>query len=52
MSNPKLNKGTIIIVNEDFIIPVTGMTYYFYKSNKYKITTRLKKLQKLEKINE
>jgi hypothetical protein len=37
MSNPKLNKNDIIIVKEDFIIPGTGMTFYFYKGHKYKI---------------
>jgi hypothetical protein len=41
MSNPKLNKGTIIIVNDDFTIAGTGMTFYFYKGNKYKITKYL-----------
>ena len=37
MSNPILNKGTIIIVNDDFMIPGTGMTFLFYKGHKYKI---------------
>ncbi len=41
MSNPKLSKGAIIIVNEDFTIPGSGMTFYFYKGNKYKITKYL-----------
>jgi len=41
MSNPKLSKGTIIIVDEDFIIPGTGTTFYFYKGNKYKIVKYL-----------
>ena len=41
MSNPKLQKGDIIIVNEDFIISGTGMTFYFFKGHKYKIVKYL-----------
>ena len=41
MNNPKLNKNDIIIVNEDFIIPGTGKTFYFYKGSKYKIVKYL-----------
>jgi hypothetical protein len=41
MTSPKLSKGAIIIVNEDFIIPATGLTYHFFKGSKYKIVKYL-----------
>lgn len=37
MNNPKLTKGDIIIVNEYFVVHGSGITFFFYKGNKYKI---------------
>lgn len=45
MSNPQLTKGIIITCIEDFIVPGTGLTFYYYKGNKYKIVQYLDKWQ-------
>jgi len=41
MNSPKLNKDDILIVKEDFTVPGTGTTFFFYKGYKYKIITYL-----------
>lgn len=35
-------KGDVILCLEDFIIPGTGMTFYYYKGNKYRVKELLK----------
>lgn len=32
-----LTKNDILVVQQDFIIPGTGLTFYFYKGEKYKV---------------
>lgn len=39
--NPKLKKGYIITCLEDCIIPGTGLTYFYFKGNTYKISMYL-----------
>ena len=34
--------GDVILCLEDFFIPGTGMTFYYYKGNKYRIKNFLK----------
>jgi len=38
---PKLNKGLIITFLEDVIVPGTGMTFYYFRGNKYIISEYL-----------
>jgi len=39
----KLKKNDIIIALEDIIIPGTGVTFYIYKGQKYKVSEYLSK---------
>lgn len=51
MSNPKLKKDLIITCIEDCIIPGTGLSFFYYRYNKYKIIKYLDKWYELKGLH-